>query len=424
MRNQPAGAPVVQQCQSNYFIARFISSFFIAISIAGCAKPVRYQPLDTLALPAGSFARLSNGLVDLRLADTDSITRIDVREKSIYIFSASKQVTSLDRKAFKTNFITQINTPGDRLLPPVELADKIVFPTSISLEIYDYTGAFIRSVSLGSPLRSGAAGRGENIYFGADDPQGGRVMAVDLSSDYSIYRWQLLTPGGAITSAPVLYQSILYVGTENGDVYAVNEDRSPVWAIDGGVFKTAGAIIADLKADETGLFVASKDEKLYCLNRSSGKLKWEFFAGAPLGVAPVPVKDMVYQAIPGVGLAAIETNPAGPYIRPARWVYPGALQFLSQDDKYAYMVEPWQDPTDVKKTGKMIVAVDKVTGKKAFESKHTDFSVFGTNVWDSTIYAGYATGQVLALTPVLKAGQIGEIVLAPRTSRISVATSN
>jgi len=415
---------VVQQCKFSYFIARSIPLLLIALLIPGCEKPVRYEPLDTLELPAGSFARLSNGLVDLHLADNDSITRIDVREKSIYVFTAGKQVTSLDRKAFKTNFITEIHTPGDRLLPPVELADKIVFPTSISLELFDYTGAFIRSVSLGSPLRSGATGTEERIYFGADDPQGGRVMAVDLSSEYSIYRWQLLTPGGAITSAPVLYRNILYVGTENGDVYAVNENRSAVWAIEGGIFKTAGAIIADLKANENGLFVASKDEKLYCIHLASGKLKWEFFAGAPLEIAPVPVKDMVYQAIPNVGLAAIETNPAGPYIRPARWIYPAALQFLSQDDKYAYLVEPWQDPADPKKTGKQIVAVDKLTGKKAFESKHTDFTVFGTNVWDSTIYVGYATGQVLAVTPVLKAGQIGEIVLSPKTPPISVAASN
>jgi hypothetical protein len=88
------------------------------------------------------------------------------------------------------------------------------------------------------------------------------------------------------------------------------------------------------------------------------------------------------------------------------------------------MVEPWQDPADEKKTGNVIVAVDKQTGHKAFQSAHTDFNVFGTNVWDSTIYAGYASGQVLAVTPVLKAGQIGELVLAPRPSRVSMASSN
>ena len=408
----------------SHSLARSIPLFFLALLFAGCAKPVRYIPNETAALPAGSFARLSNGLVDLQLTPDDSLTRIDVREKSIYIFTARKQVTSLDRKAFKTNFITTVNTPGDRLLPPVELADKIVFPTSISMELFDYTGKFLRSVSLSAPLRSGAAGRGERIYFGADDPQGGRVMALDLSHTYNIYTWQLLTPGGAITSAPVLYNSILFVGTENGDVYAVNEDSSHVWAIESGIFQTAGPIIADLKANDSGLYVASKDEKLYCINLLTGKLLWQFFAGAPLESAPVPFKDVVYQAIPGLGLAAIPAGNSAPYIRSAKWIYPTATRFLSQDEKYAYMIEPWQDPTDEKKTGNTIIAVDKETGHKAFQSAHTDFNVFGTNVWDSTIYAGYSSGQVLAITPVLKAGQIGELVLAPRVVHVSVASSN
>jgi hypothetical protein len=415
---------VVQPFNPSPSIARSIPLFFLALLFAGCAKPVRYIPNETAALPAGSFARLSNGLLDMQLAPDDVLTRIDVREKSIYIFTANKQITSLDRKAFRTNFITNVNARADRILPPVELADKIVFPTSISMELFDYSGKFLRSVSLSAPLRSGAAGIGERIYFGADDTEGGRVMALDLSHTYSIYTWQLLTPGGAITSSPVLFNGILFVGTENGDVYAVNEDRSPVWAIESGVFKTAGPIIADLKANASGLYVASKDEKLYCINMLTGKLLWQFFAGAPLDTAPVPFKDVVYQAIPGVGLAAIEAGNSAPYIRSAKWIYPTATKFLSQDEKYAYMVEPWQDPTDEDKTGNRIIAVDKQTGQKAFESEHTDFSVFGTNIWDSTVYAGYATGQVLAITPVLKAGQIGELVLAPRPSRMSVASSN
>jgi hypothetical protein len=405
-------------------ITRSIPLFFLAILFAGCAKPVRYVPNETAVLPAGSFARLSNGLIDLQLSPDDALTRIDVREKSIYIFTTNKQITSLDRKAFKTNFITNVNARADRILPPVELADKIVFPTSISMELFDYSGKFIRSVSLSAPLRSGAAGIGERLYFGADDPEGGRVMALDLSHTYSIYTWQLLTPGGAITSAPVLNNGILYVGTENGDVYAVNENRSPVWAIESGVFKTAGPIIADLKANASGLYVACKDEKLYCINLLTGKLQWQFFAGGPLESSPVPFKDVVYQAIPGVGLAAIQTGNNAPYIRSAKWIYPTATKFLSQDDKYAYMVEPWQDPKDEEKTGNVIVAVDKETGHKAFQSEHTDFNIFGTNVWDSTIYAGYASGQVLAITPVIKAGQIGELVLAPHATRMSVASSN
>ena len=81
----------------------------------------------------------------------------------------------------------------------MELSDKVVFPTATSLEIYDYNGAHQRTVSLEVPIRSGATGGGTMIYFGADDPAGGRVEAFDLTRNFANRRWELLTPGGSVT---------------------------------------------------------------------------------------------------------------------------------------------------------------------------------------------------------------------------------
>src|SRR5581483_6386078 len=104
--------------------------------------------------------------------------------------------------------------------------------------------------------------------------------------------------------------------------------------------------------------------------------------------------------------------------RQARWFYKPGRQFLAQDDKYAYLVEPRVVPNgkgwfenlfhDKHMTVQVIVAIDKQTGRKAFESKHADFSVFGTNTKDDTIYVGYAGGEILAVKPVIKAGRVGE----------------
>jgi len=409
-----------------------LALLFLLISLstflAGCSHPAVYEPLPTALMPAGSFAL--SWIYPLNLTD-DSIVSLDVRDQLIYIITADKHVTALERKSGKFKFATVVNSPSPHLHPPVELADKIVFPTIVSLEVFDKNGVHLRSMPLSAPLRSGAAGSGESsgsgdtIYFGADDPAGGRVYAIDLSRDFDFNRWTLLTPGGAITSAPCFYDDVLFVATEAGQVYAVNSDRNPVWNTQGHIFQAAGPIIADLKADEGGLYVASKDSHLYCLNTVGsvnpatqvnivgGKMKWEFFPGVPLDATPQPAGDMVYQFIPGKGMAAIDKE-NGPFIRPARWIYPTATRFLSQDAHYAYLVEPRAhngDSDDM--SDNVIIAVDKQTGEKVFESRHTDFNVFGSNLKDEIIYAGYASGQVLAIEPVLTAGRVGEIVLVP-----------
>ena len=356
-------------------------------------------------LPAGSFAL--SWIYPLKLSD-DSIISLDVRDEVIYIVTADKHVTALDRKSGTFKFAAQINTPSPHLHPPVELSDKIVFPTIISLEVFDKTGTHLRSMPLSAPLRSGATGSSDTIYFGADDPAGGRVYAVNLARNFDFNRWTLLTPGGGITSAPTFYDGILFVATEGGQVYAINADRAPVWNTQGHIFQAAAPVVADLKADKDGVYVASKDTNLYCLDHLIGKLKWEFFAGVPLDATPQPAGDMVYQYVPGKGLAAIDKL-TGPFIRPARWICPSATQFLSQDAHYAYLVEPSGG------LGNTIIAVDKQTGERAFESRHTDFNIFGTNLKDEMIYAGYASGQVLAIEPVLIAGRVGELVLVPQS---------
>ena len=375
-------------------------------AIAGCTPVAKYEPGKIGDLPANSFNR--TWLADLSEGQ-GQMKSIDVRPKAIYVYGTGKHVTSLKRESGEVNFVSVIPSPGDRILPPVELSDKIVFPTATSLELFDYKGNPLRSVPLQAPLRSGAVGAGNYIYFGADGPNGGLIESVDLTREYATARWELLTPGTSVTATPVLYSSILYVGTEAGEVYAVSEARNPVWSIDGNMFHCTGAIVADLKADDAGLYVASQGGILYCINRTTGKLKWQYFGGSPLAAAPVPTVDTVYQSVPNLGLAAVDKNDGG-FNRMPRWVFPKATQFLAQDDKYAYILE---EVPGKKITTRTIVAVDKKTGEREFQSKTTNFNVFGTNIKDNTIYVGYHTGVLLAIKPVLKAGTIGELVLQP-----------
>ena len=399
----------------------------VGVSIGGCSTPaVHYTPNPIGAMPQGSFGRA--WLADLPMTG-DALVSLFVHDQTLFAFSAKRQVIALDRTAGSIQFVTRVNSPDVKVLPPVQLADQYIFPTALSLEVFDTAGHFERHIPVSVPLRSGAVGHGHTIYIGVDDPAGGRIQCIDLNRNFATERWELLTPGGGILSTPVLNDENLYIGTEAGQVYAVTPSRNPLWNITGHIFQTSGPIVADLKTDgpeakfdQAGIYVACRDTKLYCISAATGKLKWQFYAGASLSDAPIITTDLVYQPIPGQGLAAIDKADPN-FNRPARWIYPGATQFLSQDERYAYLLEPH---TIEKKsflhheshTTNTIVAVDKMTGKKAFESKHNDFIAFGTNPTDSLIYAGYADGVVLAVKPVLRAGQVGELVLVPVPRKI------
>jgi hypothetical protein len=237
------------------------------------------------------------------------------------------------------------------------------------------------------------------VYVGLDYKNGGRLAKVDISKNVGNTMWELMTRGG-ISAAPVLFEKIVYAASEDGAVHAVNEERVAAWGLDSSLFQTDGTIIADLKVDEFGLYVASADSKLYCLQRGTGHIIWQYYAGAPLYSTPAVTADSVYQAVPGEGVAAIDKT-AGAFNRPARWVVRGTVQFLCEDGTNVYL----------RRRNNTIVGVDKKTGEIRGQSNRTDLAVFVSNVKTPLIYAATRKGTILCARPVLKPGVVGEVVL-------------
>jgi hypothetical protein len=386
--------------------------------LGGCAEPPVFHRNSVAILPAGSLSR--EWFVDLHLTD-DPIVKIDVRDKLVYVYTTSKEVLGFDRKAGTLKMTMHVSSPSSRLQPLVELKDRIVFPNAISIEVFDDKGFFEKSIPLNVPLRSNASGDNETIYFGSVGPHGGLVEAYDVSQPYAPQQWEFMTRDTAdVTAGTADYGGIVYSGSQEGEVNAVTSERNQIWDTDHGNFLVSGPITADLVVDESGVYVASNDTKLYCIDRRTGKLKWQYFAGQPLTESPVTTSDTVYQYVPHKGLAALDKL-SGPFNRTPRWIHPTATQFLAQDEKYAYLADPRPSADDKGAPGYAIIAVDKQTMKFAFESDHKDFTVLGTNRKDSLIYAAFADGKFYAIHPVLKAGQIGELVMVPVQPEVAAA---
>jgi outer membrane protein assembly factor BamB len=294
-----------------------------------------------------------------------------------------------------------VTEPAAELYPPVLLKEWVVFPTTGTIEVYDLTWKKLRSFALPFALRSGAAGSGTRVYAGADYSRGGRVAAFDVRQRPYTSRpdWELMTFGG-ISSSPACWQENIYAGSRDGKVYAMRaEDRASIWhMMPGGVFDTGASIAADLKVDNEGLYVATMNSILFCLDPVSGRVRWQYYSGHALPEAPVLTLGTVYLGVPDKGLVAIDKGP-GP-IRPEKWVAADAVKYLGEDS---------QDVFAVGQGGK-ILALDRSTGSVKFSSS-SSYSAFTPNPGQSVVFVA-TDGKVFAIVPVRTPGQAGQLAMA------------
>jgi outer membrane protein assembly factor BamB len=375
-----------------------------ALLVGGCAteKKTAEAPLSE-TINAQSFKRQWAAPLDLK---DDPIERVFVKEDVVVAYTKKNQAYVLNKSGGAIRFSAKIS---DSRLPahePVILKERMVFPTDSTLEIYKRDGRFERSYKTTSSLRTNAVGapNGSRIFFGVDSPLAGRVVCVEtLPGQYKPVdqKWELMSNRAApIDSAPAVMTGVAYVAFEDGAVYAVNQDtRASIWETSfGPTFQTYGPVTADLRVDDFGLYVPSTDTKFYCLDKTQGRQKWAYFAGAPLRETPQVTATMVYLPVRGRGIVAIDKL-NGPPNREAKWVVKDAIKLVAEDEKYAYL----------QRSDNLITAVDKQTGEQRFTSRRSDLVAFATNTKDSTIYAAAKDGTVMAIVPVLKAGDVGQV---------------
>jgi outer membrane protein assembly factor BamB len=388
----------------------------ILATAGGCRgrKPEAKATGEPPALALQTFARQWATNLTIR---GETLRALHVRNETIYAYTDRGRAVALARDSGSIQFSRPIQGGRTLLHAPVEMNEKltlrtsredvivtpVVFPTATTIEILEKgTGRFITSADLKFTIRSDAVGRGGVLYLGGAYRGSSRAAAVDIREPYVPIRWELMTPGAAVSATPALFEDAVYFGGEDGAVYAVSTAaREPIWPLPGGVFQTGAPIVGDLTVDNDNVYVASTDNKLYAINRNNGKLRWQYFGSSSMRTGPAVSSDTVYQFVPGTGLVAID-KAQGEFIRKPRWVAQDATQLLAQDERNAY----------VRSRGNRIVALDKKTGEVRFTSQR-DFAVFGTNLVkeDGIVYAATKKGRVVAVRPVLKPGTVGEVVM-------------
>lgn len=121
---------------------------------------------------------------------------------------------------------------------------------------------------------SGASSRDWPIYRGNPALEG--VAPGALSRDFEL-AWRFGT-GGAILSSPVVADGVVYFGSADQSVYAVEvAGGKKRWS-----FPTDDAVEAPPLVLDGRVYVGSVDGFLYCLEARSGKLAWKFETDAKI----------------------------------------------------------------------------------------------------------------------------------------------
>jgi outer membrane protein assembly factor BamB len=107
------------------------------------------------------------------------------------------------------------------------------------------------------------------VYFGSMDYN---IYAVDANTLEEL--WRFRTGGIIMESSPVIDNGLLYVGSFDGYMYALNLSGKLVWK-----FKTSGKIISCAVTDENYVYFCGQDSYVYCLDKKNGKEIWRFRTG-------------------------------------------------------------------------------------------------------------------------------------------------
>ena len=382
---------------------------FIGLMV-GCQTPPR-QEVPT-PLPPDAVERVWRA--DLKLEDA-KVRSLHVVQDLLFVYTTDNTSCVLDRESGRVLAIDRITARSvDELFPPIVLKDWIVYPTGVTIEIYDRkTHRKLASALLPFGVRAAGVGEGDLVFLPSDYTNGGRISAVSANPADHVYEqppiWERMTFGG-ITSRPAIFQGMIYVASRDSRVYGLRlADQAAIWA---GLrstwagFETGGQILADIAVDSQGVYVASTDTVLYALDPMTGRIRWQYYAGVPLEEDSdvYSVGDSVYLYVPGKGIVALDKAGEG-RVRTPRWTVSDARRFLGADERYVYVLMKDNTAAAVGKG-----AAAEGGGEVKIRGVRKDMAAFATNVVDGTLYAATAKGVVYAARPVRKAGAFGEQV--------------
>ncbi|WIG60021.1 MAG: hypothetical protein OJF49_002769 [Ktedonobacterales bacterium] len=152
--------------------------------------------------------------------------------------------------------------------------------------------------------------------------------------------WRVKT-GGPVISSPVVANNVVYVGSEDGSLYAVDASAGkPRWR-----FPTGNKVVSSPVVANGVVYVGSGDDYLYAVDASAGTLRWRFPTGGEVDSSPTVADGVVYVGSRDYSLYAVDASAGtqrwnfqtvGPVL--SKPVVANGVVYVGSDDGYLYAV--------------------------------------------------------------------------------------
>ncbi|MCH7605662.1 MAG: PQQ-binding-like beta-propeller repeat protein [Chloroflexi bacterium] len=275
-----------------------LASIIMALTLAGCFGGVRGPQAST-----GSFDHpvIGKNLVYISGADG-------------YLYALDKNFLGLsrDRRDAPTSggqiwkvAVGDEEDPQSLVAGPAFDPDRnIVLVGSEDGHLYAFDatdgGDYLWKFPTGNKIWSTPVIRDGIVYFGSHD---GNVYAVNLDTQKEKWRY---TTGGAVAGRPLLFQDLVVVGSFDKKLYGIDlSSGNKRWELQGDNWFWAGAV-----ADRRTIFAPSMDGNVYAVD-SNGQLLWKFDLGSGIVSRPVLIEGtLVVAARKGRNINLLDTSPA------------------------------------------------------------------------------------------------------------------
>jgi outer membrane protein assembly factor BamB len=146
------------------------------------------------------------------------------------------------------------------------------------------TNHTIWSYTVGGYLWSSPAVAGGLVYVGSEDDN---VYCLNASDGTWVWNY---TTAGQVWSSPAVVSGLVYVGSHDGNVYCLNASTGTrLWN-----YTTAGQVWSSPAVVSGLVYVGSEDDNVYCLNASTGALIWNYTTGSYVISSPAVAGGYVY----------------------------------------------------------------------------------------------------------------------------------
>ena len=273
------------------------------------AKPVAPPPtINEAALADAGMSLFWEAR--LPVAAGESLKEAFLRDEALYVTTDRGTIFALHAETGLIRWSENLTQPAYRIYPPAHVQQDgdrgaVVIPTTTGVYIYDrYSGRPITRFMPEFPISSPPVAFDDMVFIGS---RNGRFYSLIVDSRRfadPVMRWEVST-GGPVSASPILFgdrNRNLLIASESGAVVSCfAQNKTLNWQ-----YRVGGAVLGDPVVDASGVYVPSMDRSLYKLDANNGAFIWRVLFSSPLSTGPTVTSQTVYQTCSDCGVTALD----------------------------------------------------------------------------------------------------------------------